>query len=163
MPKNRENFKVDADLSKREQKLALVLLGVIVALGGTLAFFLVPNRSAFLKPDKPTQPAKTSSAHPKEIALTPEELVEFDSKIIELDPESKFITGVSQFNDSEVVTITVTTLFSRATQIEQGEVAISMRDALAKTCDCRPALIFKTQGGQKLVRIGRGQPEFFNK
>ncbi|MEO1390220.1 MAG: hypothetical protein AAFV85_23045 [Cyanobacteria bacterium J06634_6] len=99
---------------------------------------------------------------PKESAagsITNAELVEFDNKVLELDPDEKLITGVTQANDL-VVDVAITAGFSVMPDVQQGEVAIAMRDALTKICECSPYLKFETEGGQRIVEIGNSQPKF---
>ena len=92
--------------------------------------------------------------------LTAAELDEFDLVVLELDPQQLLVTKMTQWEDSEVVNVTVGNGFIASNQIQQGEIAIAMRDGLAKICQCGPALRFSTEGGQLLVDIGRGQPEY---
>ena len=92
--------------------------------------------------------------------LTAAELDEFDLVVLELDPQQLLVTKMTQWEDSEVVNVTVGNGFIASNQIQQGEIAIAMRDGLAKICQCGPALRFSTEGGQLLVEIGRGQPDY---
>lgn len=92
--------------------------------------------------------------------LTAAELREFDDVVLELDPGQTLVTGVTQWEDSEIVDVTVGAGFIAVDQTQQGEVAIAMRDRLANICECSPYLKFETEGGQRLVEIGRGQPKY---
>ena len=110
--------------------------------------------------EEPTKVVEsTPKAKPKP-TLTAAELVKFDNKVVELDPDEKLVTGVSQWEDSTIVSVSVTLGFATMPKIQQGEIAIAMRDGLAKICECRPYLKFETEAGQRVVEIGRGQPKY---
>lgn len=105
------------------------------------------------------EPPKTVPKESAAGSITNAELVEFDNKVLELDPDEKLITGVTQANDL-VVDVAITAGFSVMPDVQQGEVAIAMRDALTKICECSPYLKFETEGGQRIVEIGNSQPKF---
>ncbi|EKU99755.1 hypothetical protein Lepto7375DRAFT_1825 [Leptolyngbya sp. PCC 7375] len=94
-------------------------------------------------------------------SISSAELVEFDDTVLELDPEQTLVTKIEQADGSDlVVDVTVGNGFILVDQTQQGEVAIAMRDRLANICECSPYLKFETEGGQRLVEIGRGQPKY---
>ena len=149
-------------MSKKYGRNAWIALGVVLGLGAIVQFL---NSSEPTQPTaavKPARPAKTVEAAPekKSSDLTSEELSEFDLIVLDLDPEQVLVSGMSQWEDSEIVNVTVASGFIAAPQIQQGEIAISMRDGLAKVCECSPSLRFQPEGGQRLVDIGRGQPKY---
>ena len=111
------------------------------------------------EPPAPVAESKPKPATPRP-DLTAAELDEFDLVVLELDPQQLLVTKMTQWQDSQVVNVTVGNGFIASNQIQQGEIAISMRDGLAKICQCGPALRFSTEGGQLLVEIGRGQPKY---
>lgn len=116
---------------------------------------LLPEESA-----EQQAPATNSVAkEPTGGSITAAELAEFDNAASKLDPDEKLITGVVAANDL-VVDVSVSQGFVVMTETQQGEVAIAMRDALSKICECSPYLKFQTAAGQRIVDIGRKEPEF---
>ena len=93
-------------------------------------------------------------------ALTTVELNEFKEVVFELAPDQQVVTKVTQWRDTRIVDVTVGDDFIRLNQTQQEEMAISMRDALSKICSCSPYLRFNTEDGQRIVHIGRKQPQF---
>ena len=138
---------------------ALVLLGLVFT--GAVGSLFIPRETAQQPEPEPVK-TETASEPAPEPELTAAELAEFDKVLLNLDPTQRMVTEITQYQDSEILNITVGNDFIRINQIQQGEAAIAMRDALSKICECTPYLKFNTDGGQRLVEIGRGQPKYKN-
>lgn len=132
-----------------------IVVGVLVAIGSVL-----PEESqkptAKTGPDAVEKPSEGPAGR-----ITNKELIEFDDEVFELDPDEKLVAAVALAPGSDLtVDVTITLGLAAAPQVTQGEVAISMRDALSKICECSPYLRFNTENGQRIVEIGRGKPKW---
>lgn len=140
----------------------LSVFGLLMIIG-----YVLPEGSQkpAAKPDADTvatEPVEESGEGPAG-RITADELTEFDNAVFELDPDEKFVTATTLAPGSDlVVDVTITIGLAVAPQVTQGEVAISMRNALSKICECSPALRFKTEAGQRIIEIGRGKPKWPN-
>ena len=91
--------------------------------------------------------------------LTKSELAKFGKKLIEIDPDQRLITSVSQLKGSVLVNVSVTQEFKELTRAERGEMAITLRDELASVCECAPYLYLDAESGEHVIEIGAGLPK----
>ena len=116
------------------------------------------------KEAKVTAPVSKPSAEPQKTTVTDEEVEDFRGLVTLLDPEQQIISQIQQYSDTELLYLTVTPSFIGENKVNQGDLAISMRDAWNKTCDCYGQLIFQSQGGQQLIHISAlSKPNFKDK
>ncbi|MEM1256813.1 MAG: hypothetical protein AAGI69_30660 [Cyanobacteria bacterium P01_H01_bin.21] len=125
-----------------------ILWGVVVLALLGVAGLVTKSDEATDTPEKP-QPA-----------LTAAELNEFEEVVLDMDPDQRMVTKVAQWQSTRIVDVTVGDNFISMNQTQQGEMVVSMRSDLSKICKCSPYLRFNTEGGQRIVTIGRKQPKF---
>lgn len=87
------------------------------------------------------------------LKLTPSELQEFDSIMLELDPNQQLVKKLAQKRLSTIVNVTVGPEFDGLSHQRQTDIAIALRNGLSQICLCRPYLKFNTATGQPLAEI----------
>ncbi|MEM7794978.1 MAG: hypothetical protein AAF579_11085 [Cyanobacteria bacterium P01_C01_bin.118] len=107
------------------------------------------------EPLHPTKTTPTATPVSQDVQLAPSELIEFDTIMLELDPEQQLVTQITQWQLSDTVNITIGSGFNALSQERQSELAIGMRDGLSQICSCSPQLKFYSDSGQPIVEIGQ--------
>lgn len=88
---------------------------------------------------------------------------EFEAQIKESDPNGLSIADVEQFQGSNLLYFVAGPDYLRSDNIARGELILSLRDLWAKTCECDPVLVFKTEGGVELAKANPvGKPVHIN-
>lgn len=171
MAKTLEDCEPNVNSTAAWKKLSLPLLGLTLIMSGcqgasqsgVLTTVAQPNvthgtpspATAVSLPPAGTPPPSvpaTKTASPN-LPLTPSELQEFDSAMLELDPDQQLVTSITQWNLSTTVHVTTGPGFTGLSQERQNEVAIAMRDGLSQVCLCSPRLKFSTESSQKLIEV----------
>lgn len=158
------DFELDVDLGGHRNWVVLGLLGILAGMG-TWAWWITrfERQAASRANSEPTtaRVASPSPSKPKTPAVTPREFDSFKQIVIAADPDQTVITQVQQVGSTELLYLTVGQGFIFDNEVNQGDLAISLRDAWNKTCDCYGQLVFQSPGGQELVSIAAfGEPKF---
>lgn len=163
MFKPNEDYSFSKNLTHIRKKIVFALLGVVAIIGSGC------DQAHYV--ETPTTPTTTSSSPPanlpsvkktptattvsQEIALVPSELIEFDTIMLELDPDQQLVTQITQWKLSNTVNITTGPGFNNLSQERQDEFAIGMRNGLGQVCSCSPYLKLYSDSGQPLAEIGQ--------
>lgn len=112
------------------------------------------------------QPAEPAAAEPERapVEAAPRatgELERFTEAIREADPSGTLVSNIQRYDDTELLYLTVTYTFLAFGELQQGDLAISLRDRWNSECDCNGMIVFQTQQGQEVMKIfSSGQPKF---
>ena len=156
------DFKVKPTRERPYKWVVLSLSGVATAMGLGIWWFFrseIPTVSQTSSAPSTIVVASTPQTSP-EPAATPNEIQVFSKLVILIDPEQSAITQVQQGDETELLYLTVGQGFLAETKSNQGDLAIRLRDAWNKICDCYGQLIFQSAGGQELVYIATDEPKF---
>ncbi|MBE9069261.1 hypothetical protein IQ260_21700 [Leptolyngbya cf. ectocarpi LEGE 11479] len=160
MSKKLQKHKLTINLADHWKKPFFPLLGIIAVLNSSCE--LTPQAGASttfanyetLSPTAPelSSPGTTAS---QDVALTPSELQEFDSVMLDLDPDQQLVTKITQWKLSTTVNVTTGPGFKTLSQERQNEIVTAMRDGLSQICSCSPYLKFNTENSQPLDEINQ--------
>ena len=156
MAKALENYELKTNLAAFWKKTVFFSLGVVAisscqqmsqsdsstALSPAEAYYgTLPSATTALLSSAATQEPPPPAA-PEVLALTPSELQEFDSIMLELDPDQQLVTSISQWKLSTTVNVTLGPGFKSLSQERQSEVLAGIRGGLSQICACSPELKF---------------------
>lgn len=160
MVKNLDKYELDVNLAGHWKKIILPFLGIIVLINTSCDATSQANASTTFAQHEslPTAPVELPSpAAPasQELELTPSELQEFDSVMLDLDPDQQLVTNITQWKLSTTVNVTTGPGFKTLSQERQNEIVTAMRNGLSQICSCSPYLKFATEDSQQLDEINQ--------
>lgn len=153
-----ESYEPNINLAVSWKKTIFLSLGVVAIsscqqISQRDASTTLSQSNAYYETLPPAAIALLSSATAKEplsvpasnaIELAPSELQEFDSIMLELDPDQQLVTSISQWKLSTTVNVTLGPGFKSLSQERQNEVLAGIRGGLGQICSCSPELKFST-------------------
>ncbi|MGD1857923.1 MAG: hypothetical protein ACFB2W_27115 [Leptolyngbyaceae cyanobacterium] len=143
-------------LTRAKKIIAFLLLGITAAIGSScnsshqIEASITALQIEPLSPSEPILPAKTVA---EDLPLTPSELQEFDSIMLELDPDQQLVNKITQQKLSTIVQVTTGPGFLALAQDRQQEIAVGMQTGLGQVCLCSPHLKFSTEDGQQIIEL----------
>ena len=161
--KRASDFEMEVNREGPRKWVVLSLSGVIAVMGFGVWWLVRSEALKVSRTSSSPSPITASPApqKPEEPAATSSEIQVFSKLIALIDPEQTAITQIQQDNDTELLYLTVGQGFIANNKINQGDLAIRLRDAWNKICDCYGQLIFQSAGGQQLIHIAAlGEPKF---
>ncbi|MEM7067109.1 MAG: hypothetical protein AAF572_28595 [Cyanobacteria bacterium P01_B01_bin.77] len=158
MAKTLDKHEFDVNLAGHWKNYFLPVLGIIALLNSSCDSTAQANSSTTIAqyeslPSAPTElPLPVAPASP-DLELTPSELQEFDSVMLDLDPDQQLVTSITQWKLSTTVNVTTGPGFKTLSQERQNEITTAMRDGLSQICLCSPYLKFNAENSQPLDEI----------
>ncbi|MBE9069266.1 hypothetical protein IQ260_21725 [Leptolyngbya cf. ectocarpi LEGE 11479] len=160
MAKKLDEYELDVNLANHWKKIILPFLGIVALLNSSCDSTAQANSSTTFAqheslPSAPTELPLPEAPTSPGLELTPSELQEFDSVMLDLDPEQQLVTNITQWKLSTTVNVTTGPGFKTLSQERQNEIVTGMRDGLSQICSCSPYLKFNTEDSQPLDDINQ--------